>query len=719
MATEITRIRFKRSEKVGQVPTEYQLGVGEMAFNMTDKAIFTKNSAGKIVQFTGAGADILAKTVTATSDVKSSTGVYAGSAKLGTDGNITGGSKFGGNLDTYLTGIKNSVTQTSAAKVSKVGDTMTGKLGIKAETSENNIPIFETVSSKTAAPIRLNRPTSDENISIAFQGQTILRYLGLSRNGELHWGENINQSGNAKVYTTDHKPTKGDVGLSNVTNDVQVKKAGDTMTGNLTVPKVLVSTAQGNETNSLTRKDYVDAQVKSAKDKAKTDVDLKVSKAGDEMTGRLNIFKDDGGDATPLLHVRSTTAHTPLLIERRAKGNASIGFRLADGSTNLLGVDENLDIRYGKQPAQLNNALILTSDNLDKAYNKGSTSYISPLYQAMYGGSAPAPTDGSTPDTDNYLEGVRMYDISAGNNAGYPGSLGVILSAKINVNRTIQFFGSSDDNLDKRGLWYRSIRKTSSTPDRWDRLAFSSMRNDFTALQVFRNGINVDTGIRANGNIGLGVNANTSTDPNISFAAGSSIREGTGEGLGALVISAGTVSGSLQKISLRPRGTGITTDGVDILNDASIEVKSSNSTAYFQINGARFKSGPTGTGTDSNSVYIEANNGNVVLRSRQSTNTNSIMLGTDGNFIQTAAQSSNNGALTRKDYVLSQVGTRLPLAGGTMTGNIIMGGSTQIANSTKPTAGAHLTNKDYVDQELAKAVKDQVKSTDTNDMGTY
>ena len=43
--------------------------------------------------------------------------------------------------------------------------------------------------------------------------------------------------------------------------EAAVKRAGDTMTGNLTVPKVLVSGAQGTESNALTRKDYVDAEL--------------------------------------------------------------------------------------------------------------------------------------------------------------------------------------------------------------------------------------------------------------------------------------------------------------------------------------------------------------------------------------------------------------------------------------------------------------------------
>jgi len=54
-------------------------------------------------------------------------------------------------------------------------------------------------------------------------------------------------------YTTLNKPTSADIGA--------VAKAGDTMTGDLTVPAVLVSSAQNTSVNALTRKDYVDAEV--------------------------------------------------------------------------------------------------------------------------------------------------------------------------------------------------------------------------------------------------------------------------------------------------------------------------------------------------------------------------------------------------------------------------------------------------------------------------
>lgn len=58
--------------------------------------------------------------------------------------------------------------------------------------------------------------------------------------------------GGKEVYHPDNKPSAADLNV--------VNKAGDTMAGNLTAPKVLVSAAQGTEANALTRKDYVDGK---------------------------------------------------------------------------------------------------------------------------------------------------------------------------------------------------------------------------------------------------------------------------------------------------------------------------------------------------------------------------------------------------------------------------------------------------------------------------
>lgn len=64
---------------------------------------------------------------------------------------------------------------------------------------------------------------------------------------------------------------------------------GGVLTGPVTAPKVLVSAAQATEANSLTRKDYVDKSI-DALNKSTTELaNTKVNKAGDTMTGTLTM----------------------------------------------------------------------------------------------------------------------------------------------------------------------------------------------------------------------------------------------------------------------------------------------------------------------------------------------------------------------------------------------------------------------------------------------
>lgn len=61
-----------------------------------------------------------------------------GAAMLTKDGNITSGSMFGGNLNNYLTSIKNDITAGDNKQVSKTGDTMSGNLTINANLKVEN-----------------------------------------------------------------------------------------------------------------------------------------------------------------------------------------------------------------------------------------------------------------------------------------------------------------------------------------------------------------------------------------------------------------------------------------------------------------------------------------------------------------------------------------------------------------------------------------------------
>ena len=249
MAT-LKQIQFKRSKTAGARPAASVLAEGELAINLKDRTLFTKDDAGQIIDLgfakggqvdgdvtingkltlngayvqtlagintTGGintGASISATTYYAraghfyvrapdananthvwfensngiergviwavpnTSDLgqvriraKTTGGVFAGeysfrsdgrfdvpvSVKIGgaamltKDGNITSGSLFGGNLNNYLTSIKNDIVTGDNKKVSKTGDTMSGNLTINANLKvENPNGTFVDLGSETS-----------------------------------------------------------------------------------------------------------------------------------------------------------------------------------------------------------------------------------------------------------------------------------------------------------------------------------------------------------------------------------------------------------------------------------------------------------------------------------------------------------------------------------------------------------------------------------------
>ena len=66
---------------------------------------------------------------------------------------------------------------------------------------------------------------------------------------------------------------------------------GGTLTGSVTAPKVLVSQGQATEANSLTRKDYVDKSIDALNKSTIELANTKVNKSGDVMTGNLTVPK--------------------------------------------------------------------------------------------------------------------------------------------------------------------------------------------------------------------------------------------------------------------------------------------------------------------------------------------------------------------------------------------------------------------------------------------
>lgn len=143
-------------------------------------------------------------------------------------------------------------------------------------------------------------------------------------NGELYLVD-----GSKKVYHQGFKPTPAEVGA--------VNKAGDTMTGNLTTPKVLVSATQGTEANALTRKDYVNSE--DAK---------KLSLAGGTMTGKLQV--DLNGEAIRLIADASNASYILSYV------NGANNWYVGKGSTGNDDVVLNSYIHA--------NSLVLKSDHI-------------------------------------------------------------------------------------------------------------------------------------------------------------------------------------------------------------------------------------------------------------------------------------------------------------------------------------------------------------------
>lgn len=200
-----------------------------------------------------------------------------------------------------------------------------------------------------------------------------------------------------QIYTTRFKPTAGDVGA--------VSKTGDTMTGNLTAPAVLVSSTQNTSANALTRKDYVDSAI------AAGDA-LQVSKSGDSMIGQLILtpsFVDTsnnaqlahiGKDATKPLYIRNMREHNSsswlwekvyngsLYYSSGTNGSGTNRIRLQVSGSGEIYLGENADKRVyheGFKPTaselavvpdtrtvngkRLNTDITITSEDVG-AYNK-------------------------------------------------------------------------------------------------------------------------------------------------------------------------------------------------------------------------------------------------------------------------------------------------------------------------------------------------------------
>lgn len=227
---------------------------------------------------------------------------------------------------------------------------------------------------------------------------------------------NINE-----LYGTRYKPSKSDVGLGNVTNDAQVKKAGDIMSGDLAIYKATPSLflqAKGGEGAAAVRF-YTDqnqergiiyagqntdtlgeVRVRAKNAKGETNGDLIVRhdgvvevqnlRAAKKVKSATAEFENTSTNVADTTLKISGSQHTPLVLTRSGEiKNLSIGFKVDDVEQKYLGVYGDGNLYFGNSSDHTKNSKVITQAILDSVVTVGGKTTFSDLATFNAGMSGP------------------------------------------------------------------------------------------------------------------------------------------------------------------------------------------------------------------------------------------------------------------------------------------------------------------------------------------
>ncbi|EOU3881981.1 tail fiber domain-containing protein [Escherichia coli] len=211
------------------------------------------------------------------------------------------------------------------------------------------------------------------------------------------------------LYGTKNKPSKADVGLGNVTNDTQVKKGGDTMTGDLTItkatPSLYLRSKSGTAHVWFQNEDQSERGVIWAPTNSEGlgEVHIRAKNTKGESSGEL-IVRHDGEIRVPSLtaskKVKGATAdftntsdsttentlkisgkqHTPLVLTRTGYSeNLSIGFKVDNVVQKYLGINGSGDLCFGDDADHKSNSKVITQAVLDSGVTVGGKTTFSAL----------------------------------------------------------------------------------------------------------------------------------------------------------------------------------------------------------------------------------------------------------------------------------------------------------------------------------------------------
>ena len=244
---------------------------------------------------------------------------------------------------------------------------------------------------------------------------------------------NINE-----LYGTRYKPSKSDVGLGNVTNDAQVKKAGDIMSGDLAIYKATPSLflrAKGGEGAAAVRF-YTDqnqergiiyagqntdtlgeVRVRAKNAKGETNGDLIVRhdgvvevqnlRAAKKVKSATAEFENTSTNVADTTLKISGSQHTPLVLTRSGEiKNLSIGFKVDDVEQKYLGVYGDGNLYFGNSSDHTKNSKVITQAILDSGVTVGGKTTFSDLATfnaGMSGPIEPEAIEGMTIDLNDLI----------------------------------------------------------------------------------------------------------------------------------------------------------------------------------------------------------------------------------------------------------------------------------------------------------------------------
>lgn len=478
-------------------------------------------------------------------------------------------------------------------------------------------------------------------------------------------------AGNVKVntlYGTANKPSKSDVGLNNVTNDAQVRKAGDTMTGDLDIakgtPSIRLKSASGNAHLWFTNADSTErgviwsppnnASLGEVRIRAKTSdgttggdvvirhdgrLEAKDVKAAYRFSGQSLVLANTDTNAGVNSIAVSGKQHTPIMLTRDTDANLSIGFKLNNMNAKLLGIDNEGDIAFGENADQKQNSKIVTRKMMDVGFSVAGfmnfTNGFAGAWEAKNIADQKLDLNSlmikkSDPGT------VYVYQCpSAGGGSNITNKPGGVAGNFILYVESIRKVSDTDFTNRQRLFGTESNREfvrycNNGTWSAWRESIVSGMNQDVSVKTLSASGrlsggeLSVGGAGALNGNLGVGGGAASkvpSGDKGIVIGRGSIVREG---GEGRLILSAS--GGTDRQVQLRPAGAVASDNGIEISctsasggdtkiafgQGAAIRSNSSGSPIISAKAGQMIYIRPNGDGAANGQVTI-AGNGNMVV----------------------------------------------------------------------------------------------------------